>query len=1546
MNALTFCVCALIATLLVVNIIVTSINIIQNSKLLEQNNDASTVTPTVKPHASIHSVSPTLKPFTSIPSFTMNPSSQNPSESPTSSMPTANPFSSIPSKSPSVSPTSSKPSKSPSVSPTSSKPSKNPSVSPTSSIPTMNPSSSFPSGSPSGSPTSSIPTITPTACMPGIVTCCFAVTQFMTNFYADDIDYTSSVIQVGGDNLTSNSYFVSFTEPSNTAVIAIKGYEWSPILVAGLRLRCNATRPNSPWNFVTYLGGNSTWKQVSSTRVPDYTVDDFRIGWYTLAYTGVSSTPIAFTGSPLSNILTTDACGPNGTTPVIGHKQGTTPRSYYWGLRIINQTATCGTDAPIPAPTLLPVSVSPTTSKPTMNPSSQSPSVSPTSSMPTMTPSSSIPSRSPSVTPTSSMPTMNPSSQLPSQSPSSTPSHTPTTSKPTFTPSFTGSTPTPSFAPLTTTPSVTPTSSQPTLAPSSAPLTTHPTVTPTSSQPTFAPSSAPLTTTPTVTPTNSKPSVTPSSAPLTTNPTVTPTSSKPTFAPSSAPLTTNPSATPTSSKPSFTPSSTTPSVTPSRSPTSSKPTFNPSNPDSTLPPSLVPTSNIPSLNPTSTTPTVSPTSSTPTTVPTTAVYYQQGAKFIGYNHTTDSEQGFAVSISADGNVMASGGFTDDYGVGCVWIFYKIDGAWQRNGPKLLGSNRDGASLQGYSVSLNEWGNILAVGGPNDDYGRGSVWMYAYNGSFWNQQGPKFNASGVTRSSRFGSVVSLDYTGTTLVVAGSDYHGISGIWVFTYIAGVWSQNSSTIQVPCSKTQCRISGDGLILVAGNSCDNSGVGAVSVYTQNYTDWIQKGSTLVGEPYIGTPNQGVSVGVSYDGSVIVSGAYSDNNLGSVYVFNKTGGVWIQGAKIVEMYYGDSVAISRYGDILVFSAVTNIALVWVFQNLNNVWTQVQELSANDCVSCASGVLTVPLSISGDGSTVVFGGSHDNENTDTGESAGATWIFERQLYTFTPTTPTSSIPTAVPTYNPSISTPSLIPTFTPTSLPTILPTSLPTILPTSLPTHLPTSLPTHLPTIKPSKAPTTSVPSSSPSFSPSKAPTSSIPSKAPISSVPSKAPTSSVPSKAPSSSVPSFSPSKAPTSSVPSKSPTSSVPSKAPSSSVPSKAPSSSVPSQAPTRSISTPTLQQQGSKLIGNSSSSAASQGSGVSLSSDGNTLVVGGATESSGIGAAWVFTRSSSVWRQQSLKLVASPYTGTPNQGSCVGISRDGSTIVVGGSKDNTNFGAVWIYVKSSGVWTQQGSKIVPTGNIGTTLYFGFSCALSSDGNTLVVGGYGDNSNSGAAWMFTRSGTTWSQQGKAVGSSISYAGSVAISDDGNTLALGGNFDTSGVGAVYIYVRSGGVWTAQGSKIVATSGESGNAKLGQSVALSADGNTLAAGGFLDNSNMGAVWIFTRSGSTWTQFGSKLVGTGNSGNAQQGSAVALNGNGDLVSFSGYFDNTNIGATWIFVKISGVWTQKGSKLVGTSSVGTPEQGWVGSLALNYDGTTMAVGGELDGSTTIGATWVFA
>ena len=371
-----------------------------------------------------------------------------------------------------------------------------------------------------------------------------------------------------------------------------------------------------------------------------------------------------------------------------------------------------------------------------------------------------------------------------------------------------------------------------------------------------------------------------------------------------------------------------------------------------------------------------------------------------------------------------------------------------------------------------------------------------------------------------------------------------------------------------------------------------------------------------------------------------------------------------------------------------------------------------------------------------------------------------------------------------------------------------------------------------------------------------------------------------------------------------------------------------------------QQAKLIGTGNTGNAWQGFSVALSADGKTALVGGYYDNNGAGASWVYTRTGNTWAQQQ-KLIGTGAGVNAWQGFSVALSADGNTAIVGGVIDNS----AWVFTRSGATWAQQGPKLVGSDRVGNA-WFGKSVSLSADGNTAIVGGYWDNANAGAAWVFTRSGSTWAQQGtKLVGTgAIGAAGqghSVSLSADGNIAAVGGAYDDSEKGATWIFTRSGNTWVHQ--KIVVP-GVSGAAKQGQTVALSADATTLMIGGVNATSNVSNAWVYTRSGSTWTQQGTTIAGSDAVGTAANGTNVTLSADGNTAMMGSVSDNGNRGAAWVFTRSGNAYTQKGKKLVATGTVGTAL--YMGrTVAISADGTNLLVGADGDAS-AIGAAWSYA
>jgi len=403
---------------------------------------------------------------------------------------------------------------------------------------------------------------------------------------------------------------------------------------------------------------------------------------------------------------------------------------------------------------------------------------------------------------------------------------------------------------------------------------------------------------------------------------------------------------------------------------------------------------------------------------------------------------------------------------------------------------------------------------------------------------------------------------------------------------------------------------------------------------------------------------------------------------------------------------------------------------------------------------------------------------------------------------------------------------------------------------------------------------------------------------------------------------------------------------------------------------------------------------------------------GAVYVFTRSGGNWRQQAY-VKASNTQGGDRFGISVALSGDGNTLAVGayfedsaatgindttGQADNSaiDAGAVYVFTRIGGNWTQQ--AYVKASNTGAGDLFGESVALSGDGNTLAVGARFEDSNAtginnvetdnslpnaGAAYVFTRSMGTWIQQAYVKASNTGagdlFGVTVALSSDSNTLAVGAMGEVSNAviiggdendnsstlaGAAYVFTRSGGNWTQQ-AYVKASNTDAGD-RFGNFVAVSGDGSTLAVGAWgeagnatgvngnqTDNSlaNAGAAYVFTRSGSAWSQQ-AYAKASNTDGGDQFGLSVTLSGDGNTLAVGGSFEDSNAtgingnqadnslansGAAYVFTRSGGTWSQqnyvKASNTETNDFFGIP-------VALSGDGNTLAVGASSEASNATG------
>ena len=448
---------------------------------------------------------------------------------------------------------------------------------------------------------------------------------------------------------------------------------------------------------------------------------------------------------------------------------------------------------------------------------------------------------------------------------------------------------------------------------------------------------------------------------------------------------------------------------------------------------------------------------------------------------------------------------------------------------------------------------------------------------------------------------------------------------------------------------------------------------------------------------------------------------------------------------------------------------------------------------------------------------------------------------------------------------------------------------------------------------------------------------------------------------------------------------------------------------------------------------GDSVALSGDGLTLAVGAPNESSGAkgingnqddssvysaGAVYVYTRrnTTSPWTQQAYVKASNPQAAA-EFGHVVNLSADGNTMAVSayfeasatnGINGNQNddsipqAGAVYVFTRRGTTWSQQAyikasntGTAGTDGNFGDGDQFGFSISLSDDGNTLAVGANAEDSNAtgingnqednsmqsaGAAYLFVRSGTTWTQQAyvKApnTAANVQFGYSVALSADGNTFAVS-SFDEggssrqvvngpngpfppgrNGTGAIYVYTRSGAAWTLQ-SYLKASNAENGDS-LGVMVSISDDGNTIA-GGILDedcvstgvnpsnacdndvrtDTSVGAAVVFVRQGTQWAQ--QAFIKASNTGKEDWfGSRLQISGDGNTLAVAAQLEDSaaqgingkqdddsaqEAGAVYFFTRTGTTWAQK-YYVKGSNNEAFDEFG--SSVALSRDGRTLAVG----------------
>ncbi len=439
---------------------------------------------------------------------------------------------------------------------------------------------------------------------------------------------------------------------------------------------------------------------------------------------------------------------------------------------------------------------------------------------------------------------------------------------------------------------------------------------------------------------------------------------------------------------------------------------------------------------------------------------------------------------------------------------------------------------------------------------------------------------------------------------------------------------------------------------------------------------------------------------------------------------------------------------------------------------------------------------------------------------------------------------------------------------------------------------------------------------------------------------------------------------------------------------------------------------------------GEAISLSADGNTLAIGAYAERSavsgingnqvdnsaaGAGAVYVFNRNGNIWNQYAY--IKAGNTGIGDGfGIAVSLSDDGNTLAVGadgedsvatginGDTDDSaiNSGAAYIFSRNNNnnSWKQQ--AFIKASNTGVGDAFGNTLYLSGDGNTLAVGAKEEDSNatgiggdqtnnlangSGAVYMFSRSGFTWSQQAYIKASNTTrndqFGNAVSLSDDGNVLAVSATLEdgigtgtysdqADGVGnsgAVYVFGRNGSSWE-QKAYIKANNSEAFD-QFGTAVSLSSDGQTLAVGaqyeasGAIDNqadntvNGSGAVYVFSSEskGNLW--FSQGYIKASNIGDSDNfGNTLSLSSNGNILAVGAKSEDSNAkgmngnqvnnaalnsGAVYMFRRNGSVWSQQSYVKANNTQV---DDRFSFALSMSGDGSVLVVGANLEDSNAVG------
>lgn len=335
-----------------------------------------------------------------------------------------------------------------------------------------------------------------------------------------------------------------------------------------------------------------------------------------------------------------------------------------------------------------------------------------------------------------------------------------------------------------------------------------------------------------------------------------------------------------------------------------------------------------------------------------------------------------------------------------------------------------------------------------------------------------------------------------------------------------------------------------------------------------------------------------------------------------------------------------------------------------------------------------------------------------------------------------------------------------------------------------------------------------------------------------------------------------------------------------------------------------------------------GGAITFDGDTVIIGApGADDNGLdsGSAFAFVRAGGVWTEEAELLAGD---GASDARFGCSVSLDGDTAVIGANRSVVYVGSAYIFERTGGVWTEHSQLLASDG--GFNDQFGQSVTL--DGDTIVIGTTNDES----AYVFVRSGGVWTEQAKLVagdgGFGDKFGWSVSLDQDTVVIGAPGKADNgSDSGAAYVFVRTGGIWTEQA--MLSASDGAENDTFGSSVSL--DGDLVIVGAHGDDGSTGAAYAYFRSGGSWTEQ-AKLTARDGAPLDHFGRSVALDGATVSIGATGGDDNGDqSGSAYLFTGTGGSWKEQ-AKLLASDGA---DLEWFGStVALDAD--TVIVGASLD------------